>query len=220
MTMNRSPNNILSNRKSPKVSGHSKSSTLNLTLNEQGKNARMRRLSQSFSFLKMINQPKEKFGSVACHEVKESESLSTSSPHHAPFCPQSQCDSATVHFQSCSQHSRPLGRLLHYTNSSETCFHNQQHPPQAAPAPIAVQSSGCCGSASTNGFSGPSASATGGFHGHHTASSYQQKKHMRAYVVDEISRWIFPLSFIALNIVYWAYYLNLIDSLPDGLNPN
>lgn len=219
MTMNRSPNNILSNRKSPKVSEHSKSSTLNLTLDEPEKNARTRRLSQSFSLLKMINQPKEKLVGTPCESIKKCQNLNTSSPpHHAPFCPQSQCESATAHFRECAKHGRPLGRLLHYTNSSasDPCYQNQA---QAPPAPIALQSSGCCGSGSTNGFAGLTGSATGGFHGHHTASAYQQKKHMRAYVVDEVSRWIFPLSFIALNIVYWAYYLNLMDSLPE-FSPN
>ncbi|KAH9510963.1 hypothetical protein DERF_009451 [Dermatophagoides farinae] len=38
-----------------------------------------------------------------------------------------------------------------------------------------------------------------------------QSKHRRAYTVDHISRWIFPLSFTILNIVYWAYYLNVCN---------
>lgn len=45
-----------------------------------------------------------------------------------------------------------------------------------------------------------------------TAGSFQ-RMHRRAYVVDNVSRWIFPLSFIVLNIFYWAYYLELIDGL-------
>ncbi|KAF7491066.1 Glycine receptor subunit alpha-2 [Sarcoptes scabiei] len=35
------------------------------------------------------------------------------------------------------------------------------------------------------------------------------RKHKRAYTIDHISRWIFPLSFIVLNIVYWTYFLDL-----------
>ena len=38
-----------------------------------------------------------------------------------------------------------------------------------------------------------------------------QSKHRRAYTVDHISRWIFPLSFTILNIVYWLYYLNVCN---------
>lgn len=38
-------------------------------------------------------------------------------------------------------------------------------------------------------------------------------KHQRAYTVDHISRWTFPLSFVMLNLVYWTYYLEMLDSL-------
>lgn len=45
-----------------------------------------------------------------------------------------------------------------------------------------------------------------------------QKKHHRAYVVDNVSRWIFPLSFVLLNIVYWAYYLEMAESIENFFN--
>lgn len=38
-------------------------------------------------------------------------------------------------------------------------------------------------------------------------------KHQRAYTVDHISRWTFPLSFVMLNLVYWTYYLEMLDSM-------
>lgn len=46
-------------------------------------------------------------------------------------------------------------------------------------------------------------------------SEYLQKKHHRAYVVDNVSRCIFPLSFVLLNTVYWTYYLELIDNFEE-----
>nr|XP_027204051.1 gamma-aminobutyric acid receptor subunit alpha-1-like isoform X1 [Dermatophagoides pteronyssinus] len=40
-----------------------------------------------------------------------------------------------------------------------------------------------------------------------------QTKHKRAYTVDYISRYIFPISFIVLNIIYWTYYLEVLVTL-------
>nr|XP_046914120.1 uncharacterized protein LOC124494889 isoform X1 [Dermatophagoides farinae] len=40
-----------------------------------------------------------------------------------------------------------------------------------------------------------------------------QSKHKRAYTVDYISRFIFPISFIVLNIFYWTYYLEVWETL-------
>lgn len=40
-----------------------------------------------------------------------------------------------------------------------------------------------------------------------------QSKHKRAYTVDYISRYIFPISFIVLNIFYWTYYLEVLVTL-------
>lgn len=41
---------------------------------------------------------------------------------------------------------------------------------------------------------------------------FMLKKKDRAILIDKFSRWIFPLSFIVLNVCYWTYFLN--D--PDG----
>ncbi|KIH44361.1 hypothetical protein ANCDUO_25614, partial [Ancylostoma duodenale] len=30
----------------------------------------------------------------------------------------------------------------------------------------------------------------------------------RAKMIDQMSRWVFPLSFIAFNAIYWSYYLH------------
>ena len=45
--------------------------------------------------------------------------------------------------------------------------------------------------------------------------------HHRALFVDKVSRWIFPLSFIVLNLLYWTYYLELLHSiLPSSIADN
>ncbi|RCN46957.1 hypothetical protein ANCCAN_06997 [Ancylostoma caninum] len=30
----------------------------------------------------------------------------------------------------------------------------------------------------------------------------------RAKIIDQMSRWVFPLSFLAFNAIYWSYYLH------------
>lgn len=162
----------------------------------------IRRLPKSTSFLKPKNNHKS-----TSHQLNETHTPSScfgSIPLHSHYC-QVNC------VNSSNQSTLPHSRFSHQFNNSFS--------PETWPHSLPMESTGC-NTADGTGRLGFGSSAGGPSGGNREPNkkrtgSYQQKKHRRAYVVDEFARWIFPLSFVGLNIGYWTYYLNLIDSLPE-----
>ena len=119
------------------------------------------------------------------HQAKHSHCLRTD-PHHAHYCPQFQCEPIQVNLNcqtvnSTNHQMRPQSNFhAHFPNSStnDSCLHSTE------------SNAGCCsGSTSGAGGCGSSHKVEGAnVPPNKSAGSYQQRKHRRAYVVDEISR--------------------------------
>lgn len=151
--------------------------------------AKNRRLSRSWSLLRILpsnqspRQPKNVTNQCARHPRQTNH---PSSRHPLTAIGSNSTPPKTSHFTQSSSNVPPLKPSCRkaFVCPNSGAFSEQQFGPT-----FTMQ-------AQTGAINSPGA--------------YQQQKHQRAYLVDKVSRIIFPLSFIVLNMVYWAYFLELV----------
>lgn len=217
--------NILSNRKNSN-STNSCNRAANAKTNNNSNNtlsvnvppsneSRIRRMSHSWSFLKILNSNSNQAPSN--NKLNHRPNRSNPAQHHLHHAHFPLNESVQVNFIN-SNHCASSGHLKssmignHLHHNKFVWPNHHQHGTSDQCYQHHGGGSGCCGSTSGSTSGGGSGAPA---HPIPSPGSYQQAKHKRAYVVDEVSRWIFPLSFIVLNIIYWAYYLDLMDSWPS-----